>query len=82
MEIREQQQFTLPTQSSAISYPSTEPDRTGQDGAWMEGDDEVRKHPGSQAWVDYQKLWKWTGQAAHTLQYQQHLLTSNSDPLA
>lgn len=58
MKIREQQQSTLPSRSSAISYLNIEPDRSGQDGVLMEDDDEVSKHTHSQAQMGYHMYWE------------------------
>lgn len=58
METEEQQQSTLPSCSSAISYPNIEPEKSGQDGVLMEEKDEVSRHICSQAQADYSASWE------------------------
>lgn len=53
MKTEEKQQPTLPSRSSAISYPNIEPERSGQDGVLMEEKDEVSRHICNQVQEDY-----------------------------
>lgn len=49
---------TLPSHSSAISYPNIEAEKSGQDGMLMEEKDEVNRHICSQAQADFCASWE------------------------